>query len=65
MFGTGVGYENECTSIALNYTRSYTDSLGVRSVDQTFLLQLTLRTLGQEKVSTGAGVQTISDGLYR
>lgn len=65
VFGAGVGYENDCASIAVNYTRSYTDSLGVRSVDQTVLLQLTLRTLGQDKISTGSGVQTISDGLYR
>ena len=65
VLGAGVGFENDCASIALNYTRSYTDSFGVQGVDQTVLLQLTLRTLGQEKISTGLGAQTVQDGIYR
>ena len=65
VLGVGVGYEDDCTSVALNYTRSYTDSLGVPSVDQTVLFQLTLRTLGQEKISTGLGTQTVQDGIDR
>ncbi len=65
VLGAGFGYENDCTSVSLNYTRSYTDSLGVRAVDQTVLFQLTLRTLAQEKIATGVGAQTVQDGIYR
>lgn len=63
VLGAGLGFENDCASVSFNYTRSYTDSLGVRAVDQTVLFQLTLRTLAQEKISTGPGVQTVRDGI--
>ena len=65
VLGAGIGYEDDCTTVSLNYTRSYTDSLGVPSVDQTVLLQLTLRTLASTKVQTGLGAQTVQDGIYR
>jgi LPS-assembly protein len=67
VLGAGIGYEDDCTTVSLNYTRSYTDSAaGVRSIDQTFLLQLTLRTLAEGKVKTGfGGAQTVQDGIYK
>ena len=66
VLGAGLGYQDDCTTVSLNYSRSATDSLGVRSVDQTFLLQLTLRTLADGKLQTGLGnTQTVQDGIYR
>ena len=66
VLGVGVGYQDDCTTLSLNYTRGYTDSLGVPSLDQTVLLQLTLRTLAETKVQTGVGsAQTVQDGIYR
>ena len=65
VLGAGLGYEDDCTTVSVNYTRSYTDSFGVRGVDQTVLLQLTLRTLAQGKIQTGLGAQTVQDGIYR
>ena len=66
VLGAGIGYQDDCTTVSLNYSRSNTDSLGVRSVDQTVLLQLTLRTLADGKLQTGLGsTQTVQDGIYR
>ncbi|WP_131117137.1 LPS-assembly protein LptD [Lichenihabitans psoromatis] len=66
VLGLGVGYNDDCTTVSVNYSRSYTDSAGVRGLDQTVLLQLTLRTLAQGKVQTGVGgAQTVQDGIYK
>jgi LPS-assembly protein len=66
VMGVGLGYQDDCLTVGLNYARSYTDSFGVQSLDQTFLLQLTLRTLASTKVETGVGnAQTVQDGIYR
>ena len=65
VLGLGLGYDDECTTVSVNYSRSYTDSAGVRGLDQTVLLQLTLRTLAQAKIKTGLGTETVQDGIYK
>ncbi|HLH51906.1 MAG TPA: LPS-assembly protein LptD [Roseiarcus sp.] len=56
-YGFGVGYSDECTTVNLSYTSTLTDPIastpGVR--DQTVLLQITLRTLGELRASTSIG----------
>lgn len=58
-YGVGVGYQDECTTFSVNYTSMYQDSGSVNNFlvrNQTFLVQLQLRTLG----STQAGHTTLS-----
>ncbi|MGH6848241.1 MAG: LPS-assembly protein LptD [Methylocella sp.] len=51
-FGLGAGYQDECTTFSINYSSTYQD-YGSTSLtrNQTVLLQLQLRTLGDAKVS--------------
>ncbi len=66
VLGAGIGYIDDCTTVSINYSRSYTDSVGVPALDQTVLLQFTLRTLAEGKVQTGLGnTQTVQDGIYK
>jgi LPS-assembly protein len=53
-FGFGIGYDDECTSLKINYTSTLSDPIATTPVtrDQTVLVQLTLRTLGDVKAST-------------
>jgi LPS-assembly protein len=64
-FGVGGGYEDECTRLTLNYNSIFSDLGNGRGTrNQVFLVQLQLRTLGDEKfVQSTAGGPTI-DG-YR
>ncbi len=56
-YGFGFGYSDECTTVNLSYTSTLTDPIAstpqVR--DQTVLLQITLRTLGELRASTSIG----------
>ncbi len=66
LLSTGIGYTDDCTTLSLNYSRGYTDSTGVPTLDQTVYLQFTLRTLASGKVQTDIGnAQTVQDGLNR
>jgi LPS-assembly protein len=49
----GLGYIDDCLILALNYITSYAYS-GSRSVNHTYMMQVSLRTLGGN-TSTGAG----------
>ena len=40
-------------------------SIDASGLDQTVLLQLTLRTLAQAKIKTGLGTETVQDGIYK
>jgi LPS-assembly protein len=53
-FGIGFGYDDECTSLKVNYQYSIADPIAATPFqrDQTLLVQLTLRTLGEVKAST-------------
>ena len=60
-FNLGVGYETTCTTLKATYTSYLSDPLSFTSGvpptatrDQTLLLQLTLRTLGDVKASLGS-----------
>jgi LPS-assembly protein len=54
-YGVGVGYTDECTTLNLSYLSRLSDPIAATpSVrDQTITLQLTLRTLGDVRASTG------------
>jgi LPS-assembly protein len=49
-FGVGGGYQDECTTFSVNYSSIYQDYGGGTLIrNQTVLLQLQLRTLGEAK----------------
>jgi LPS-assembly protein len=53
-FGVGIGYDDECTSLKISYTNTLSDPIATTPPyhDQTILVQLTLRTLGEIKTGT-------------
>jgi LPS-assembly protein len=53
-YGVGLGYADECTTLKVDYSSSYSQPVALTPVtrDQTILVQLTLRTLGEVKAST-------------
>ena len=67
LFGFGIGYKDECTTLGVNYLSYLNDSsAGDRSRNQTVMFTLQLRTLGDIKGSTNIGAAsntTNSDGL--
>ena len=62
--GFGAGYHDECTSFTVNYTSRYqpTNS-GQPARNQTILLSLQLRTLGELKTSVSLGSVPVNDGV--
>jgi LPS-assembly protein len=65
-FGAGAGYEDECTRLSLNYRSVFQDLGNGRGTrNQVFLVQLQLRTLGDERFArsnlSGAGANV--DGI--
>jgi LPS-assembly protein len=51
-FGAGAGYQDECTSLSVNYSSAYQDyGSGSLVRNQTVLVQLQLRTLGSTSVN--------------
>ncbi len=70
VLGAGVGYQDDCTTLSVSYSRSYTNSytttVGTQSVDQTVLVSLTLRTLADIKLNQNlGGTSTVQDGVYK
>lgn len=62
--GIGAGYEDECTTFSVNYSSIYQDwGVGSLNHNQTVLLQLQLRTLGEAKVSQTFLNTTALDGV--
>jgi len=60
----GAGYSDECTTFAVQYTSTFKDNTtGTKERDQTILLRLELRTLGQASVRQSLGSGTTSDGI--
>jgi LPS-assembly protein len=64
----GLGYIDDCLILALNYITSYAYS-GSVSTNHTFMMQITLRTLGgstsnQSPSSLGSGTQAISGASH-
>jgi LPS-assembly protein len=51
----GVGYVDDCLILALNYSQSYAYSSSPTTINNTVMLQLTLRTLGGTSIATSVG----------
>ncbi|MGI8569025.1 MAG: LPS-assembly protein LptD [Methylocella sp.] len=63
-FGLGAGYQDECTTFSINYSSIYQDyGSGSLTRNQTVLLQLQLRTLGETKVTQTFLNTTALDGV--
>jgi LPS-assembly protein len=65
-YGLGAGYTDDCTTFSINYTSAYEanqNGIGPAVRNQTVLVQLELRTLGDTKVETGLGNIEVHDGL--
>jgi LPS-assembly protein len=58
-FGIGGGYSDECTTLSVAYTSILKDNgAGTQIRNQTILLQLQLRTLGDARIKTGLAEQS-------
>jgi LPS-assembly protein len=63
-FGLGAGYQDECTTFSVNYSSTYQDyGSGSLVRNQTVLVQLQLRTLGDTKVTRTFLNTTALDGV--
>ncbi len=66
VLGTGIGYQDDCTTLSVAYTRSYTDAIATQNVNQTVLLSLTLRSLADIKLNQSLGsTSTVQDGVFK
>jgi LPS-assembly protein len=65
-FGVGAGYQDDCVSFSVQYSSIYQD-YGTTSLtrNQTFLVQLQLRTLGATKFTQSYLNSTTLDGVTR
>jgi LPS-assembly protein len=62
--GVSAGYQDECTTFSVNYSSTYGDyGTSYLTHDQTVLLQLQLRTLGETKVTQTFLNTTALDGV--
>ena len=62
--GLGGGYTDDCTTLRVNYTSVYTQNSGGAPVrNQTVLVQLQLRTLGDTRLQSSLGDIKVQDGL--
>jgi LPS-assembly protein len=62
--GLGAGYMDECTTLRVNYTSIYQEKGGIGPVrNQTVLVQLQLRTLGETRWQSDLGYTKVQDGL--
>ena len=62
--GGGIGYMDDCTTVAVNYASVYQDKgTGTPVRNQTILVQLQLRTLGDTRVQSSLSAVRVDDGL--
>jgi LPS-assembly protein len=63
--GFGAGYHDECTELSVSYTSIYAPqaSTGLPARNQTIMLSLKLRTLGEIKTGIGLGSVLVNDGV--
>jgi LPS-assembly protein len=60
----GIGYQDDCTEFGIRYTSLLNDSgNGARTRNQTLVVQLQLRTLGDTKIRSSLGSTRVEDGL--
>jgi LPS-assembly protein len=65
-WGVGLGYNDDCTKVSLNYSNAISDNYGnppVYARNQTVLLSIDLRTLGDIKAPIALGASQIQDGV--
>jgi LPS-assembly protein len=65
-WGLGMGYNDDCTKLALYYTNQISDMYGnppVYARNQTVLLTLDLRTLGDIRAPISLSPSQIQDGV--
>lgn len=61
---SGGGYQDECTTVSLNYIVSpIATAIGVRERNQTVLLRLELKTLGEADLRQNVSSSTTADGI--
>jgi LPS-assembly protein len=62
--GLGAGYTDDCTTLRVNYTSVYQEKGGIGAVrNQTVLVQLQLRTLGETRWQSDLGYTKVQDGI--
>ncbi|GJE58076.1 LPS-assembly protein LptD [Methylobacterium trifolii] len=60
----GGGYQDECTTVSLNYIVSpIATAIGTRERNQTVLLRIELKTLGEADLRQNVGVASTADGI--
>jgi LPS-assembly protein len=59
----GIGYIDDCLILALNYITSYAYS-GSVTVNHSYMMQLSLRTLGGTTSTQTAGVPVVNPGVF-
>jgi LPS-assembly protein len=59
----GVGYIDDCLILALNYVTSYAYS-GSVSVNHSYMMQISLRTLGGTTNSSAVGAPAVTPGVF-
>jgi LPS-assembly protein len=63
--GFGAGYHDECTTLSINYSSIYQPQsyTGLPARNQTVMLTLQFRTLGEAKFNYGLGSIAVNDGV--
>jgi LPS-assembly protein len=63
--GAGIGYHDECATLSINYQQIYQPqaSTGLPARNQTVMVTLELRTLGQARFNSGLGYMQVNDGV--
>ena len=63
--GAGVGYRDECTTFTINYSQIYQPQsyTGLPARNQTIMVSLNLRTLGEARFNYGLGSVLVNDGV--
>jgi LPS-assembly protein len=60
-YGLGVGYNDDCTTLSVNYNFGYLYGSGILTQTQSVVAQLTLRTLGTVRVNQSISADNVSD----
>lgn len=63
--GAGVGYHDECTTLAVNYSQIYQpqSTTGLPARNQSVMVTLQFRTLGEARFNYGLGSVLVNDGV--
>jgi len=63
--GGGIGYQDECTTLSINYSQIYQPQsyTGLPARNQTVMVTLQFRTLGEAKFNYGVGSVLVNDGV--